>query len=156
MLPERFGEHIDGRDKLRALLGEACMPAEEIIEHVYFEIKNSGLEKKLIAGIVITGGGAQLRHLVQLVEFITGMDTRIGYPNEHIAKGSEELKSPLYATAVGLVIKGFMENDKKKKGAKVVETVSNDKTPAQPRRQQKSFLERLSEIFSDDTDSEFK
>jgi len=129
---------------------------EEIIEHVYFEIKNSGLEKKLIAGIVITGGGAQLRHLVQLVEFITGMDTRIGYPNEHIAKGSEELKSPLYATAVGLVIKGFMENDKKKKGAKVVETVSNDKTPAQPRRQQKSFLERLSEIFSDDTDSEFK
>ncbi|PKP01418.1 MAG: cell division protein FtsA, partial [Bacteroidetes bacterium HGW-Bacteroidetes-9] len=48
---------------------------EEIIEHIYFEIKNSGYEKKLIAGIVLTGGGAQLKHITQLTEFITGMDT---------------------------------------------------------------------------------
>ena len=53
---------------------------EEIIEQVYFEIKNSGFEKKLIAGIVLTGGGAQLKHIGQLTEFITGKDTRIGYP----------------------------------------------------------------------------
>ena len=66
-----------------------------------------------MAGIVITGGGAQLRHIVQLVEFITGMDTRIGYPNEHLAKGADELKSPMYATSVGLVIKGFHEMEKK-------------------------------------------
>ncbi len=80
---------------------------EEIIEHVYYEIKNSGYEKKLIAGIVITGGGAQLKHVGQLVEYLTGMDTRIGYPNEHLAKGADEVKSPMYATAVGLVIKGL-------------------------------------------------
>jgi cell division protein FtsA len=80
---------------------------EEIIEHVYYEIKNSGFEKKLIAGIVITGGGAQLKHTNQLVEYITGMDTRIGYPNEHVAKGPEDVTSPMYATGVGLVLRGF-------------------------------------------------
>ena len=80
---------------------------EEIIEHVYYEIKNSGYEKKLIAGIVLTGGGAMLKHLPQLTEFITGMDTRIGYPNEHLANDvSEELASPMYATGIGLVIEG--------------------------------------------------
>lgn len=80
----------------------------EIIEQVYLEIKNYGHEeqkKKLIAGIVITGGGAQLKHLKQLAEYITGMDTRIGYPNEHLAGNSKkENTSPLYATAVGLVL----------------------------------------------------
>src|SRR5690606_36207079 len=75
---------------------------EEIIEHVYYEIKSSGYEKKLIAGIVLTGGGAQLKHLTQLVEYVTGMDARIGYPNEHIARSTvEEIKSPMYATGIG-------------------------------------------------------
>ncbi|WP_445382844.1 cell division protein FtsA [Robiginitalea sp. IMCC43444] len=80
----------------------------EIIEQVYLEIKNYGHEeqkKKLIAGIVLTGGGSQLKHLKQLVEYITGMDTRIGYPNEHLAGDSEaEIASPTYATAVGLLM----------------------------------------------------
>jgi cell division protein FtsA len=80
----------------------------EIVEQVYLEIKNYGHEeqkKKLIAGIVLTGGGSQLKHLKQLVEYITGMDTRIGYPNEHLAGDSDsETTSPLYATAVGLVM----------------------------------------------------
>ncbi len=80
----------------------------EIIEQVYLEINNYGHEeqkKKLIAGIVLTGGGSQLKHLKQLVEYITGMDTRIGYPNEHLAGDSDaETTSPLYATAVGLVM----------------------------------------------------
>lgn len=89
----------------------------EIIEQVYVEIKNYGHEdqkKKLIAGIVLTGGGSQLKHLKQLVEYITGMDTRIGYPNEHLAGDSdEEVASPLYATAVGLLMKAL---ETKKKG----------------------------------------
>ena len=80
----------------------------EIIEQVYLEIKNYGHEeqkKKLIAGIVLTGGGSQLKHLKQLVEYITGMDTRVGYPNEHLAGDSDtETTSPMYATAVGLVM----------------------------------------------------
>jgi cell division protein FtsA len=80
---------------------------EEIIEQVYFEIRNSGFERKLIAGIVITGGGAQLKHLPQLFEYMTGMDTRIGYPTEHLASGNDKVASPMYATGVGLVLKGF-------------------------------------------------
>lgn len=90
---------------------------QEIIDQVYLEIKNYGHEeqkKKLIAGIVITGGGAQLRHLKQLVEYITGMDTRIGYPNEHMAgNSSEEVTSPAYATVAGLVISGIRNYQKK-------------------------------------------
>lgn len=81
---------------------------EEIFEHVYYEIKCSGYEKKLIAGIVITGGGSQLRHMAQLVEYVTGMDTRIGYPNEHLSQGMiDEVNSPMFATGIGLVLKGF-------------------------------------------------
>lgn len=88
---------------------------EEIVENVNYEIKNSGYEKKLIAGIVITGGGALLKHITQLVEYMTGMDTRIGYPNEHLAsKNAKEITSPIYATGVGLVIKGLAPFEKSK------------------------------------------
>jgi cell division protein FtsA len=82
---------------------------EEIIELVNYEITNSGYKKKLIGGIVVTGGGAQLQHLTQLFEYMTGMDTRIGYPNEHLANTNNltELASPIYATGIGLVMKGF-------------------------------------------------
>jgi len=82
----------------------------EILELVYYEIKASGMEKRLVGGIVITGGGAMLKNITQLAEYITGLDARIGYPNEHLAKGLvEEVKSPIYATAVGLVLKGLRE-----------------------------------------------
>lgn len=86
----------------------------EIIEQVFNEIKAYGHEdpkKKLIGGIVLTGGGAELKHIKQLVEYITGMDTRIGYPNEHLAGNSDEdLSSPMYATAVGLVMNSLQNN----------------------------------------------
>ncbi len=81
---------------------------EEILEHVYFEIRSSGYEEKLIGGIVATGGGAQLSHVPQLIEYVTGMDARIGYPTEHVTSGpSEEVKHPMFSTGVGLVIKGY-------------------------------------------------
>jgi cell division protein FtsA len=81
---------------------------EEILEQVYFEIKNSGYERKLGAGIVLTGGGSQLRHLSQLTEFLTGLDTRIGLPSEHLAQETQqELLGPTYATGIGLVIMGL-------------------------------------------------
>ena len=125
----------------------------EIIEQVYVEIKNYGHEeqkKKLIAGIVLTGGGSQLNHLKQLVEYITGMDTRVGYPNEHLAGDSEsDITSPLYATAVGLVLDGLERQNKQT----IIESPTTEEeeeppTVAPPVRS-KGFLEKLTERVKD-------
>ncbi|MBI2721629.1 MAG: cell division protein FtsA [Bacteroidetes bacterium] len=88
---------------------------EEILEFVLFEIKSSGYERKLSAGIVVTGGGSLLKHLPQLVMLTTGMDCRIGTPNEHLAGDDDELKNPLYATGVGLVMKGIEKYEREAK-----------------------------------------
>ncbi|MBL7845959.1 MAG: cell division protein FtsA [Cyclobacteriaceae bacterium] len=87
---------------------------EEIIEMAHTEIISCGYENRLAGGIVITGGGSQLNSLKHLVEYMTGMDTRIGYPNEHLGKSKlEAVKSPMYATAVGLVLAGFRSLDER-------------------------------------------
>jgi cell division protein FtsA len=88
---------------------------EEILDLVLFEIKNSGYERKLAGGIVITGGGSQLKHLNHLVMRQTGLDCRIGTPNEHLAGADDELKNPMYATAVGLVMKGIEKYERESK-----------------------------------------
>jgi cell division protein FtsA len=81
---------------------------EEIIDAVSFEIENSGFIDKLSAGIVLTGGGSLLKHLNQLVKFKTGMDVRIGYPNERLAADTpDHVNQPMYSTSVGLLLKGL-------------------------------------------------
>lgn len=128
----------------------------EIVEQVYLEIKNYGHEeskKKLIAGIVLTGGGAQLKHIKQLIEFITGMDTRIGYPNEHLASNSDpELSSPAFATAVGLLMKGLKDNEsKKKKDIQSADPVKNEPfTRTEPK---KSIFDKWGDKFRDFLDN---
>jgi cell division protein FtsA len=95
---------------------------EEIIEQIYFEIRNSGYEKKLIGGIVLTGGGAQLKHIAQLTQFISGMDTRIGHPNEHLAQDvPDDMASPMYATGIGLVIEGIRRGEYERRKAELME-----------------------------------
>jgi len=85
---------------------------KEIIDLVNYQIKSSGYFDKLMTGIVLTGGGSQLRNLPQLFSYITGKEVRIGLPNEHLGKYSKDLiKSPIYATGVGLVQKGFEDVD---------------------------------------------
>lgn len=121
---------------------------EEIIEHVFYEIKNSGYEKKLIAGVVITGGGAQLKHVTQLVEYITGMDSRVGYPNEHLAKGSEEVTSPMFATSVGLIMKGLQTLDKQ--GKKVVVTTIAETITGHSEQKSSGFFDKIKKFFDED------
>ncbi|MDQ3046304.1 MAG: cell division protein FtsA [Bacteroidota bacterium] len=121
---------------------------EEIVEHVYYEIKNSGYEKKLIAGIVVTGGGAQLKHVTQLVEYITGMDTRVGYPNEHLAKGSEDVTSPLFATSVGLVMKGVQMVEKQ---TKKEATTSTTTIKGHSKEKSTGFFDKIKKFFDEDT-----
>jgi cell division protein FtsA len=87
---------------------------QEIVELVHTEIITSGYENRLAGGIVITGGGALMQNLKQLVEYMTGLETRIGYPNEHLGKSKvEAVKSPMYATTVGLVLSGFRAVDER-------------------------------------------
>ncbi|MFA5245216.1 MAG: cell division protein FtsA [Pedobacter sp.] len=137
---------------------------EEIIEHVYYEIKSSGFEKKLIAGIVITGGGAQLKHLPQLVEFVTGLDARVGYPNEHLAKNDvlpknvyDELKSPMYATGIGLLIKGIQKAEMLEETigkSKSTESATITQKPKKPMGLLDSLLQKGARFIKDDIKDE--
>ena len=81
---------------------------EEILDYVVWHIKRSGFEKKLIGGIVLTGGGALLKDIDKLTEFHTGMTARVGIPAEHLAHGnSERVYSPIFATGIGLLLRGI-------------------------------------------------
>ena len=81
---------------------------EEIAEQVHNEILYSRYDKELTSGIVVTGGGGLLNNIKQLFEYTTGEETRIGYPNEHLGRSNVgDVKSPMYATAIGLVLSGF-------------------------------------------------
>ncbi len=103
---------------------------EEIIEFAHAEIIASGYQDRLAAGVVITGGGSQLQNLKQLVEYITGIDTRVGYPNEHLGRAKiEAVKTPMYATSIGLVLAGFRAlDDRENKYTQVKETKSVKKS----------------------------
>jgi cell division protein FtsA len=147
----------------------------EIISQVFSEIKNYGHEeqkKKLIAGIVITGGGSQLNHIKQLTEYITGMDTRIGYPNEHLAgDSSEATTSPLYATAVGLVMNAIeiqsknqilkenniedvpQNNDPIETDIIPEEEIVEDSITEKPKEDKKNYLQKWSDRFRDFLDT---
>ncbi|HRG35674.1 MAG TPA: hypothetical protein PK355_05285, partial [Chitinophagales bacterium] len=85
---------------------------KEILAHVTFQIKFSKFEKKLIGGIVLTGGGSQLKHLVQLTEMETGQTARLGFPREHLASTKiSDVENPIYATGIGLLVRGFKLQD---------------------------------------------
>src|SRR4051812_5284335 len=81
---------------------------QEIMDYVVYHLKQIDLDKRLYGGIILTGGGAQLKHVTQLTEFVTGLGARIGYPNEHLAGGhSEALMNPMYSTCIGLILRGY-------------------------------------------------
>ena len=79
---------------------------EEILDYVHGEIVSSGFSKQLIGGIVMTGGGAQLRHMKQLVEYHTGMHCRVGYPHFHVSSSKDDATklTPILSTGVGLLM----------------------------------------------------
>lgn len=125
---------------------------EEIFEHVYYEIRTSSFEKKLIGGIVVTGGGAELKHLKQLVEYVTGMDTRIGRPTEHLSQGMiEEVNSPMYATGIGLILHGMNQPASLQK--------SSNLATSEPKKKKawfESIFEKSKRWLEDDNFSDYK
>ena len=143
---------------------------DEIIEGVMFEIQNSGYADKLGYGIVITGGGAMLRHVEQLFRFQTGMDVRIGYPGEHLNGKSENINEPCYATGVGLLMKGFEHvddnwaevsmmnfdiNEKVKTNHSEIDEEEDNYKRKKPQRKplMKRFTEKINQYFAEEPES---
>lgn len=133
---------------------------EEIIENVYYEIRNSGFQKSLIGGIVITGGGASLKHLHQLVQYRTAMDCRIGLPNEHVVSNPKfDITGPMYATGIGLVLMGFMKKGDIILSEKKIEIPTNQTTEPtsvneEPKQQKgplsSRFLSSIKQFFEEE------
>ena len=153
----------------------------EIMDFVSYHLKQIGLDTRMLnGGIILTGGGSQLKHLIQLTEYVTGLNARIGYPNEHLAPGHiEELAKPMYATCLGLILKGYNDYENKRKqfeleyarlntiGVSQEEILEQEEEieeeqkmvrAARPRKTLKSFLDSckngLIEMFQDEGDSE--
>ena len=140
---------------------------EEIIYMVDREIFHSGLKDKISQGIVITGGGAQLKHIQQLFELVTGMSIRIGYPNQHLAKGFDHLKNPMFATSVGLVLMGLKEiedaiiDNKIKVEPQPEKQVQEEQMPEpKPAYNRgpwyREFFKKSKELLTDETDEDLK
>ncbi len=131
--------------------------AEEILDYVMWEIKRSGYERKLIGGLVLTGGGALLNHLDKLAEYHTGLTARIGMPVEQLAHGYQaQLASPVFSTGIGLVMRGLEE-------AELRPMQPAEETVAAPEQNAveeeggwiNSILRRTKEWFEAEPDTEF-
>ncbi|GFR66840.1 cell division protein FtsA [Elysia marginata] len=140
---------------LRFLSGMIYATVEKIFKIVDNEIKNYGSSnqnRKLIAGIVLTGGGSQLKHLKQLVEYICGIDVRIGRPTEHLAGDSDEATcSPKFATGIGLAMNPFMDVQDEKESVEKKECIPKEEEK-EKRIEEKDFSrKRLWEKLMDGT-----
>ena len=148
----------------------------EILDFVSYHLKQVGLESRMLnGGIILTGGGSQLKHLIQLTEYVTGLNARIGYPNEHLAAGHiDELAKPMYSTCIGLILKGYnvYENtqNKLRPATGVVEVITTVETASDVfvsttgslttkpnrRRTLKNFMDSIKDglidLFQDDED----
>ncbi|MBI9055557.1 MAG: cell division protein FtsA [Bacteroidales bacterium] len=129
---------------------------EEILDAVIYEVENSGYFEKLGAGIVLTGGGALLKHLPALVKFKTGLDVRIGYPTEHLStEAISDVNHPMYSTSVGLVLEGFQNMDKYKRKHVVKEPemeLQQDGIAEETKVEKKDkagFMTSLKKVFTD-------
>lgn len=135
---------------------------DEMIDLIHSEIIASGYNNSLGGGIVITGGGAMLANIQHRFEYRTGKDVRIGYPNEHLGKSKLDIvKSPVYATSIGLVLAGFQEVDARetkyqqrpKSQTNIITKVSNTKTEAKgPANVLKDLFKKGKEFLMDDFD----
>ncbi len=99
----------------RQLLGEILEPrVEEIFSLIHHEMMRSGYDDLVTSGVVVTGGSALLPGVPEIVEQVFNMPARIGYPS-NIGGLKEIVNSPMYATAVGLVLYGAREQQRSKK-----------------------------------------
>ncbi len=125
---------------------------QEILDYVLYHLKQIGLDKRLYGGVILTGGGSQLKHIIQLTEYVTGLGARIGYPNEHLAGGyAEKMMNPMYSTCIGLILRGYhdYENGKMRfagEGGNYVNALEADK----------EFAEEQEEVLEEDIEKDAK
>lgn len=146
---------LSGREpkeiSLRNLAGIIEARISEIIEHVQYEIQSSGFADQLIGGVVITGGGSQLKHITQLFQYITALECRVGYPNEYLADApADEMVSPSFSTGVGLVIKGYNRLSPKRPELASSEASAEEAPGELKTDHTSSMLTRLFEFFTHD------
>jgi cell division protein FtsA len=152
----------------------------EIMDFVTYHLKQVGLDNRMLnGGVILTGGGSQLKHLIQLTEYVTGLNARIGFPNEHLSGGHiDELAKPMYSTCIGLILKGYNDYENKNKQmapnftkveiakeeedvAEVeMETVVEDsQVRIRPRKTLQGFMDKfktnLIELFKEEEDTKF-
>jgi len=153
----------------------------EILDFVTYHLKQVGLDSRALnGGIILTGGGSQLKHLIQLTEYVTGLNARIGLPNEHLAANHiDELKKPMYATCIGLILKGYSDYEhhnkefnnlfkrvvvpeslKKENVAETVADLKQDSVDIKKRRGLNSFWDKFKDsiidLFKEEGDMEIK
>lgn len=97
---------------MKTLAGIIKARLNVILEQVAFEIGSLSMDGELLAGIVLTGGGARMNHIQELAELVTKTHSRIGTPDEHLVDADDELAHPMYATAVGLVLFGLEKEER--------------------------------------------
>lgn len=154
----------------------------EILDFVTYHLKQVGLDNRALnGGVILTGGGSQLKHLIQLTEYVTGLNARIGFPNEHLAANHiDELKKPMYSTCIGLILKGYSDFEYKRKEfdnhfkkvsvpdslkkedvAETVAVLDTDSVDVRRRRGLKpgfwnKFKDGLIDLFKEETDQEIR
>ena len=113
----------DDRDLSRQALAEVIEPRyEELFTLIQAELRRSGFEDLIPAGIVLTGGTSKMEGVVELAEEIFHMPVNIGKPKS-VAGLSDIVRNPIYATSVGLLQYG-LENPPQSHGAHRSETQS--------------------------------
>ena len=132
----------------------------------------------LNGGVILTGGGSQLKHLIQLTEYVTGLNARIGFPNEHLSGGHiDELAKPMYSTRIGLILKGYNDYENKNKQLapnftriSAAEVIENEPVAEEiatvpetvnikPRKTLQGFMDKMKtnliELFKEEEDTKF-
>ena len=94
------------RRLVRQTLAEVVEPRyEELFNLVLAELKRSGFEEMIAAGVVLTGGGAKMEGAIDLAEEIFHMPVRLGSP-QYVSGLGDVVRKPIYSTGVGLLLFG--------------------------------------------------
>lgn len=154
-------DHKEISEKNLARIIQARM--EEVLDYVLWEIRRSGYERKLIGGVVLTGGGALMAHAEQLTELHTGMSCRIGVPVELLAHGYQErVNSPIFSTAIGLLLRGLQDIDPSKAPVEeLTAVVDENKEPSNVSEEKgpswfDNVFRKTKEWFEAEPDMDFK